>query len=160
MNILFTPASADDIKLAPETVTSLRSSELKYQYLTQELTNVGDDKWVFVFSKNNNNVGFMRNTTADYTSKANNKFVLHNRIYYVQDKTASPTGRIVLNFVDALEEPTETPVATGVQEFQGQDGGTGRGDNTIYDLQGRKVTNVTRSGVYIVNGKKVVIHTK
>ena len=156
----FIMASAGDLKLSDEFVADLRGSDMKYQYLTQELSDVGGDEWVFVFSKNGNNVGFMRNTTRDYDNVSNNKFVQHNRIYYVQDKTASSTGRIVLNFVDALEDFQNTPIATGVQEFQGQDGGTGRGDNTIYDLQGRKVTNVTRSGVYIVNGKKVVIHTK
>lgn len=29
--------------------------------------------------------------------------------------------------------------------------------NSIYDLQGRKVTNPTKSGIYIINGKKVLV---
>ena len=27
----------------------------------------------------------------------------------------------------------------------------------IYDLQGRKIVNVTEAGIYIVNGKKVLV---
>lgn len=27
----------------------------------------------------------------------------------------------------------------------------------IYDLQGRKIENVTEAGIYIVNGKKVLV---
>ena len=156
----FTIASPDDIKWGESTVTSLRNSQLKYQYLTQELSDVSDDEWVFVFSKSGNNIGFMRNATKDYTNTNNNQFVLHNRLYYVQPKTVSPTGRILLNFVSLLEEPSEDPVPTGVQEFQPRDGASGRRDNTIYDIQGRKVTTVEHSGVYIVNGKKVVIHKR
>lgn len=112
-----------------------------------------------MFSKSGNNVGFMRNTTKDYTNTANNKFVVHNRLYYIQPKSDAPSGRIALNFVNALEV-SDDPISTNIQELQNKDNGVGNGDNTIYDLQGRKVTNVTRSGVYIVNGKKVVIHTK
>ena len=32
-----------------------------------------------------------------------------------------------------------------------------RENQTIYDLQGRKVTTVKRGGLYITNGKKAVI---
>ena len=32
-----------------------------------------------------------------------------------------------------------------------------RKNQTIYDLQGRKVTTVKRGGLYITNGKKAVI---
>lgn len=161
MDINFTPASSSDITLNAATLTALRNCPLKYQYLTQELpsTEVSDDDWVFVFSKSGNNVGFMRNTTKDYTNTANNKFVVHNRLYYIQPKSDAPSGRIALNFVNALEV-SDDPISTNIQELQNKDNGVGNGDNTIYDLQGRKVTNVTRSGVYIVNGKKVVIHTK
>jgi hypothetical protein len=31
------------------------------------------------------------------------------------------------------------------------------GDNVIYDLQGRRVTTPAKKGMYIVNGKKVVM---
>ena len=157
----FTIASSSDITLNAATLAALRNCPLKYQYLTQELpsTEVSDDDWVFVFSKSGKNVGFMRNSTLNYSGDTSNKFILHNRIYYVQPKNNVPSGRIALNFVDNLEV-SDDPIVTGVQEIQNREDVVGNGDNTIYDLQGRKVTNVVRSGVYIVNGKKVVIHKK
>jgi uncharacterized protein YlzI (FlbEa/FlbD family) len=30
-------------------------------------------------------------------------------------------------------------------------------ENAIYDLQGRKVEHITNGGIYIVNGKKVLV---
>ena len=57
----------------------------------------------------------------------------------------------------------ETSTAPSFILIGGGDGTTGIGnvnvnlnDNTIYDLQGRRVENPTK-GIYIVNGKKVVI---
>ena len=29
-------------------------------------------------------------------------------------------------------------------------------DNIIYDLQGRKIGKITKAGIYIINGKKVI----
>ncbi|MBQ6938808.1 MAG: hypothetical protein IJN35_03080, partial [Muribaculaceae bacterium] len=29
-------------------------------------------------------------------------------------------------------------------------------DDTIYDLQGRKIEKITKAGIYIINGKKVI----
>jgi hypothetical protein len=31
------------------------------------------------------------------------------------------------------------------------------GNATIYDLTGRKVENITKAGIYIVNGKKQIV---
>ena len=36
-------------------------------------------------------------------------------------------------------------------------GGNGMGDGKIYDLQGRQINRVTSTGIYIVNGKKVLL---
>ena len=30
-------------------------------------------------------------------------------------------------------------------------------ENTIYDLTGRKIETITKGGIYIVNGKKVLV---
>jgi hypothetical protein len=56
-----------------------------------------------------------------------------------------------------MDEVQDPPIATGVQEVTTSERMPMNEDNTIYDLQGRKVTQVVSPGVYIVNGKKVVI---
>ena len=47
---------------------------------------------------------------------------------------------------------TYTKNDTGITEIRGENGDI----KTVYDLQGRRINNSTR-GVYIVNGKKVLI---
>ncbi len=153
-----TVADPSEIKWDANTVERLRDSQLKYQYLTQELEDVTDDQWVFVFGKSGRNVGFMRNANSDYTGMENNKFVVHNKLYYTQPKTAGQGGRFLfLNFSAIMDEVQDPPIATGVQEVTTSERMPMNEDNTIYDLQGRKVTQVVSPGVYIVNGKKVVI---
>gem|GEM_PF-2602087 len=153
-----TVADPSEITLDANTVERLRASQLKYQYLTQELEDVTDDQWVFVFGKSGRNVGFMRNANSDYTGMENNKFVVHNKLYYTQPKTAGQGGRFLfLNFSAIMDEVQDPPIATGVQEVTTSERMPMNEDNTIYDLQGRKVTQVVSPGVYIVNGKKVVI---
>lgn len=71
----------------------------------------------------------------------------HNKAYYVQQVHAeNPNSRKAIFF------EFDTTGATGVAEV-----GSNRGDDTMYDLQGRKVEQVYKSGVYIVNGQKVVV---
>ena len=43
--------------------------------------------------------------------------------------------------------------ATGIDEVEGENGNV----KTIYDLQGRKVENITKGGIYIVGGRKVLV---
>ena len=45
------------------------------------------------------------------------------------------------------------PGTTGVEEVKGENGKA----KTIYDLQGRKLTEITEPGVYIIDGKKVLV---
>jgi hypothetical protein len=151
-----TICSPETMTLSNAVVESLRNSALKYSFLTRELDSdeAGSNDLVYVFSKSGSNIGFMRNANKDYDNNKNNHFVLHNKIYYViAGNQVQNANFIFLNYLDGLEEPD--PVVTGVQDMKSLNHRTG--DNTIYDLQGRKVPNVTRSGVYIVNGKKVVI---
>ena len=42
---------------------------------------------------------------------------------------------------------------TGVEEVKGENGKV----KTIYDLTGRQVNEITKAGIYIVNGKKVFV---
>ena len=67
-----------------------------------------------------------------------------NKIYMVlpsQQKAASYGMRFV------------TPGATDIDEVNGEDGMV----KTIYDLQGRKLDEITEPGFYIVNGKKILV---
>ena len=45
------------------------------------------------------------------------------------------------------------PGSTGIEEVKGENGNV----KTIYDLQGRKLTEITEPGFYIVDGKKVFV---
>lgn len=45
------------------------------------------------------------------------------------------------------------PGTTGVDEVKGEDGNV----KTIYDLQGRKLNEITHPGFYMINGKKVYV---
>ncbi len=43
-------------------------------------------------------------------------------------------------------------VGTGIEEVE-----TGNGKRVIYDIQGRKLSEIVKSGIYIINGKKVLV---
>lgn len=66
------------------------------------------------------------------------------------------TGSIEKYFQQAgLKSPTayEFTGTTGINEVKGENGEV----KTIYDLTGRRVENITAPGIYIVNGKKVLV---
>ena len=53
---------------------------------------------------------------------------------------------------------------TGIEEVKGENGTEGRRPEglksnvkTVYDLQGRRIQEITKPGIYIVNGKKVLV---
>ena len=154
-------ASEGDCKLTPGQIESLRTSEMKYQYLTQELDSVPSDKTIFVFSKASGKTGFMRNANKDYTGATNNRFVAHNKIYYVGDygDNASSAKVITLNYT-TLFDPDDFKETDGINEIESDDTSSveSRKDNdVIYDLHGRRIEHVNRTGIYIVNGRKVLI---
>ena len=43
-------------------------------------------------------------------------------------------------------------ITTGIDNVEGENG-----VNVIYDLTGRKIENITKAGIYIINGKKVLV---
>ena len=51
------------------------------------------------------------------------------------------------------QEVTATKCPTGIEEVKGEDGKV----KAVFDMQGRKVETVTAPGIYIVNGKKVLV---
>lgn len=66
-----------------------------------------------------------------------------NKCYLRIEDNASPASSYSFRF-----EGT-----TGIEEIEGENGEV----KAIYDLQGRKLTEITESGIYIVNGEKVLI---
>ncbi len=72
-------------------------------------------------------------------------------------KQVKITGSIEKYFQQAgLKNPTayEFTGTTGIAEVKGQNG---EAIESIYDLQGRKLEKVTNGGIYIINGKKVLV---
>ena len=175
----------------PTTTPSTAISTIfSYEYLEQLLPDWNNSRRVYVFgpkmegtlsinesdgsitavlpSLGNTNVGFHLNanpnkelglTKASWTR--NNRYVLHNKIYYRAGSGGAGTRGI--EFV---------PVYFGAEENNGNTtnvedalNGTLTGDGCIYDLTGRKVATEEqvedgswryqlKPGVYILNGKK------
>lgn len=121
--------------------------------LTQVLDELADSKQkVFTLGKKNNQPQFLVNAIKDYDSKSNNLFVNHNKIFLIlTNEQANDMAKGLPVTVDyAVEEDITTGVNDAVSASR-------HSDNTIYDLQGRKVDRITHPGVYIRNGKKFVV---
>ena len=62
------------------------------------------------------------------------------------------------NFAELLKRGTgfrfifDDEGTTGIEDIEGSET-----EDTIYDLQGRKLSEITQSGIYIVNGKKIFV---
>ena len=103
------------------------------QWFAKQYTITGDDDFVnFVFS-----TGTGSPQTVDINNIKNTTF------FEISDQQES--GKYMVNDVSGSY--------TDIREVRGQ---MADGRSTIYDLQGRRVSNMQR-GIYIVNGKKVVI---
>ena len=117
--------------------------------------------------KANSGVGFYINATPNKEHNAlqsmwmrNNRYVLHNKIYYRE--SASPAREMTrgVEFVPVIFDDDEgDPEQNGVTEQR-------VGDGCVYDLLGRKVATEQQAkdgtwrqyvapGIYIVHGKKV-----
>lgn len=67
-----------------------------------------------------------------------------NKAYLALDATSNAAARYSFRF---------NGETTGVEELEGENGKV----KTIYDLQGRKLTEITEPGIYIINGNKVLV---
>ena len=135
---------------APKAATSpITGNVLQGKYLDT----TDDDAQIRVFGKEEVQSGTTWYSTGrvGFFPRAyeNNAYypIPHNKAYYVQQVHAeNPNSRKAIFF------EFDTTGATGVTEV-----GSRHADDTMYDLQGRKVEQVYKSGVYIVNGRKVVV---
>lgn len=94
----------------------------------------------YIFTKNKDNVAFFGLLSSDTSKRSIKAF----KAYLTVESNAAP--RLSLNFGD-------DNVTTGINTITN---GEQKAD-IIYDLSGRRVMNVQRAGVYIVNGQKRLI---
>lgn len=94
----------------------------------------------YIFTKNKDNVAFFGLLSSDTSKRKIEAF----KAYLTVGSNAAP--RLSLNFGD-------DNVTTGINTITN---GEQKAD-IIYDLSGRRVTNVQRAGIYIVNGQKRLI---
>ena len=123
-------STSSTITLTPATTTeTLNGNAL--QGTATEITNPGN---AYVLSKKNGVVGFYKLSSTGTIGA--------NKAYLTYSGVGAPS---FLNFVEGNVTGIEMPKAE-----------TTNNDAEVYDLQGRRVANPTK-GLYIVNGKKVVI---
>ncbi|MBB1551106.1 MAG: hypothetical protein HG447_005790 [Prevotella sp.] len=96
----------------------------------------------YLFGKGAKGQGFYHQTGRDGNSI---KLAAHRAGLKLATSGFAPAKELIFNFDDAI--------TTGVNTVQPA---VEKKNDVIYDLQGRRVTNPSR-GIYIVNGKKVVI---
>ena len=94
----------------------------------------------------NINTADSRNPIGFYKVKNNVTNIPGNKAFLVLTSTEAQAKSFVLEFEDGG--------TTGIETIENSKNSTE--DGVYYDLQGRRVENPTR-GIYIVNGKKVVI---
>ena len=92
------------------------------------------DATIYVLAVEDDKVGFYRKES---------NFKVYNNKAYLQVPTRSNVRSLYFNFNGNM---------TGIETLQGNDQPA-----TIYDLQGRRLTNSNAKGFYIINGNKVII---
>lgn len=97
-----------------------------------------EDKYIYIFAKDGEDIGFYYLNGKNYTLAAHRAYLLTDR-----DIRPASGARVALNFDDG--DPTAVVSV-----------GESKQDNVYYNLNGMRVTNPSK-GVYVVNGKKVII---
>ena len=148
----------DDYTLGLPFVSEVKKDEEDYDTTGDIIASMPD--------KANSGVGFYINATPNKEHNAlqsmwmrNNRYVLHNKIYYRE--SASPAREMTrgVEFVPVIFDDEGDPEQNGVTEQR-------VGDGCVYDLLGRKVATEQQAkdgtwrqyvapGIYIVHGKKV-----
>ena len=126
---------------------------IKGTYLTLDDIDVPQGKKVYILGGKSGKPVFRQNAQKDYNNQSNNQCLPHNKMYLLltlEEADALSRGQSI-DFSYVLEEEN---IATGIESSSSS---ARSGDDTIYDLQGRKVERITQPGVYIRNGKKFVV---
>lgn len=71
---------------------------------------------------------------------------------WLKDHNSIEKNECVVNPFETLSVHVDNKAATGINSIY-----TDNGDTVIYDLTGRRLKKISKSGLYIVNGKKVFI---
>ena len=115
-----------------------------------------NDNW----ARETHPTGYNANTATD--AQRNNKYVYHNKVYYVLE-TASPVREYVIALFDDEEEPEDEPIQETVTKKNVP------WPCRVYDLQGRLIADYEtpqtllknypslQPGVYIFGDRKVVV---
>lgn len=77
----------------------------------------------------------------------------HNKPYYVENvhSSATPSTSASRGVMFTFEQ---SDLTTGISDSSTW---SNQGDDALYDMQGRKLSRATKAGVYIMNGRKIVI---
>ena len=166
-----TPINGTTLKTKETTVDNDAVTEAVYYALTFEETEGG----YYIKDVNGNYIYTTMMTTklnyGTYPSNAwtitieNNTAVIEANdlvlVYVDGEFIAAPKNEVPANAVYPTLFGTQD---TGIDEVKGENGTNGRRPEglkanvkAIYDLTGRKIETITKAGIYIVGGKKVVV---
>lgn len=106
----------------------------------------GEAKMYWMYKEFDENGTYGENNVNQGTDNGRHIKCSANKIYMALPKSGSnPVTMYGMRFIDDS--------ATGIEEMKGVSGEV----KAIYDLQGRKLTEITEPGMYIVDGKKVYV---
>lgn len=101
--------------------------------------NLTDEQIFMYLTKVGDEVGFYKRKSKDFTFGANKAY-----FYLTPEQQAAVSRGMSMRLIDGTTGIEDVPVDAVVED-------------TIYDLQGRRLDDVTAPGIYIVNGKKMYI---
>ena len=162
------------IKVNFNTITSIEANHPCIIKVSQDLTSFSVEGVIIEEPEDEPTVAAVRRTKKQWseligtyvaqTEVPENTLFLNSNKFYYSDGTIKMKGyRAYFDFYDVL---TEIEEGSGVKMFfdiDDEETGIKRFDNEqsskddIYDLSGRKIAQKQQKGIYIVNGKKVVI---
>lgn len=125
-------------------------------YLTGVIDHVFVGKeTVCVFGKSGGKPIIYRNASKDYDGLKDNHFLAHHKIYVILTDEAVAQMAAKGFTLSFDETPLTNEDVTGVDVVGNEE--INKNNDTIYDIQGRKVEYISRPGIYIRNGKKFVV---
>jgi hypothetical protein len=143
--------------------TSAPSESLSQNSLDGSYLKITDtDASHYIFGKESKVVSGTKYYTGrvGFFPRTNPTTLSANKVYYAAPSHATGSRGVLFTFA------SESPIATDISDMSSGGYGHQYSDGAVYDLQGRKVADSLDSarsnghllkGVYIINGKKIVI---